>query len=57
MIALDNVSYHYGKRGADVLSGISARIAPGVHLLLGENGAGKTTLLHLIAGLLTPCTG
>lgn len=57
MITLDNVSYRYSKRLPEVIDGVTTRMAPGIHLLLGENGAGKTTLLHLLAGLLTPVTG
>lgn len=37
---------------ADVLSGVSLRIAPGkVTCLLGANGSGKTTLIRAILGL------
>lgn len=50
MITLNNLNYSYDKSRL-ALSGISAEISHGIHLLLGENGAGKTTLLHLIAGL------
>lgn len=56
-IKLDNVSCSYRKGSPDALSGITATIGPGLHLLLGENGAGKTTLLHLIAGLRFPASG
>lgn len=56
MITLDKIRYSYPK-GVEALSGVSARIGSGIHLLLGENGAGKTTLLHLIAGLLIPQDG
>lgn len=52
MIQLQNLTYTYGTFKA--LDSVSANIAPGIHLLLGENGAGKTTLLHCIAGLRTP---
>lgn len=51
MITLENLSYSY-RKDRMAISGITARIGTGIHLLLGENGAGKTTLLHLIAGLL-----
>lgn len=53
MITLTDLSYSY-KGKFQALYNISARIEPGIHLLLGENGAGKTTLLHVIAGLLIP---
>lgn len=56
-ITLDNLTYSYPSAHTDALSGVSARIGSGMHLLLGENGAGKTTLLHLIAGLRYPTSG
>lgn len=56
MISLDNVSYRY-PGGTEALSGVSATLGCGIHLLLGENGAGKSTLLHIMAGLLTPTQG
>lgn len=49
MIQLQNANYRYSSTQA--LDGVTATIAPGIYLLLGENGAGKTTLLSLIAGL------
>lgn len=56
MIVLNDVTYTFGgKRKA--LDGISAKIGPGIHLMMGANGAGKTTLLHVIAGLRRPKTG
>lgn len=54
-IELENMSLRYGKTTA--LNNLSATIAPGIHLLLGENGAGKTSLLHVIAGLRFPSEG
>lgn len=57
MLKFDHVSYRYGKRHPMAVEDVTARISPGVHLLLGENGAGKTTLMHIAAGLLTPCAG
>ncbi|MDE6651231.1 MAG: ABC transporter ATP-binding protein [Paramuribaculum sp.] len=56
MIKLDNISYRY-RAGLEALSGVSAQIPEGIHLLLGENGAGKTTLLHVISGLLFSNSG
>ena len=56
MITFNDLSYHYPK-GPEALSGVTATIPPGLHLLMGENGAGKTTLLHIIAGLLYPTAG
>lgn len=57
MIELKQIDFSYNKKVLPALSGVTATIRPGVHLLAGENGAGKTTLLHLIAGLLRPCSG
>lgn len=56
-IEFKNLTFRYGKKSPDALSGFTATVAPGIHLLLGENGAGKTTLLHLIDGLLFPTSG
>lgn len=53
MITLDNLTYRYNE-SREALSDVTTRIAPGIHLLLGENGAGKTTLLHVLGGLLIP---
>lgn len=57
MIKLDNLTFSYSKKGIPALTGVSAEIKPGIHLLAGENGAGKTTLLHLIAGVARPTSG
>ncbi|MCM1356778.1 MAG: ABC transporter ATP-binding protein [Staphylococcus sp.] len=56
MIEYKNLTYGY-RRGIIALNDVTAKVAPGIHLLLGENGAGKTTLLRLTAGLLTPTSG
>jgi iron complex transport system ATP-binding protein len=46
------------RRGAEVLSGLSAAFAPGqATCVLGPNGCGKTTLLKLMLGLLSPPPG
>lgn len=57
MITLNNVSYIYPKSAFPAIDGITADLAEGIYLLVGENGAGKTTLLHIMAGLLTPQFG
>lgn len=57
MIELKDLEFSYRRNGAPALSGVTATIPPGVHLLAGENGAGKTTLLHIIAGLSAPTSG
>lgn len=51
MIRFEDLTYSY-RNGKEALRNITADIAPGIHLLLGENGAGKTTLLHIVDGLL-----
>ncbi|WP_116085608.1 cell division ATP-binding protein FtsE [Tropicimonas sp. IMCC34011] len=56
MIEFDDVAYSYG--GEALLSGVSARIAPGTfHFLTGPSGAGKTTLLKLAYLQLRPTAG
>lgn len=57
MIELRNITFSYTRKGSPALSGVTATIQPGVHLLAGENGAGKTTLLHIVAGLSHPTVG
>lgn len=57
MINLENVSYRYHRSQRHALNNVTASIAPGIHLLLGDNGAGKTTLLHIMAGLRFPTAG
>lgn len=57
MLTLNDLSYSYRKGKKDAVASVTATIAPGIHLLLGENGAGKTTLLRLLAGVITPTTG
>lgn len=57
MIELKDLEFSYRRNGTPALSGLTATIPPGIHLLAGENGAGKTTLLHIIAGLSAPTRG
>lgn len=57
IIGLRDLDFKYPKAPRAAISGLTATISPGMHLLLGENGAGKTTLLHLIAGLIFPSAG
>ena len=47
----------FGWPEAPLFDGLSARLAPGVVLVLGGDGRGKTTLLRLIAGELRPQAG
>ena len=55
-LEIDNVHTAYDK--ADVLQGVSLRVAPGrITCLLGSNGSGKTTLIRSILGLTPPRGG
>jgi ABC-2 type transport system ATP-binding protein len=57
-VKLEEVEKRFQRSPRAALSGISARISPGVITgLVGPDGAGKTTLLRLIAGLLAPTNG
>lgn len=56
MIELTNVSYNYG--GADLLSDVSLKLAPGsFHFLTGPSGSGKTTFLKLCYAELMATSG
>ncbi len=56
MIAFQNVAYGYG--GADLLSEVSLRLAPGsFHFLTGPSGSGKSTFLKLCYAELLPTSG
>lgn len=58
MIAIENLTFSYRRKGNPVFSDLSLRIAEGgIYGLIGKNGTGKSTLLYLIAGLLTPKKG
>lgn len=49
-VELRAVGFRYAHDGADVLTGINLRIAPGsMTALIGASGSGKSTLLRLIA--------
>lgn len=57
-IVLNNISYHYAKEIADVLSGVSLRIERGQSIaLVGPSGSGKSTLVAILMGLLEPSAG
>lgn len=51
------MTYSYGKKLPAAITGVTAVIPEGIHLLAGENGAGKTTMLHLLAGVSRPQAG
>jgi cell division transport system ATP-binding protein len=56
VIAFQNVAYGYG--GAELLSDVSLRLAPGsFHFLTGPSGSGKSTFLKLCYAELLPTTG
>lgn len=56
VLACDNLGYRV--RGAQLLQGVSLRVARGEHLgIVGPNGSGKSTLLRLLAGVLRPDSG
>jgi len=56
VIVFENVAYGYG--GADLLSEVSLRLAPGsFHFLTGPSGAGKSTFLKLAYAELAPTSG
>jgi cell division transport system ATP-binding protein len=56
VIAFQNVAYGYG--GAELLSEVSLRLAPGsFHFLTGPSGSGKSTFLKLCYGELLPSSG
>ena len=46
MLSFSNVSFTYGRRGKEVLSGLSLDFEEnGIYGILGKNGTGKSTLL------------
>ena len=58
MLSFSNVSFTYGRRGKEVLSGLSLDFEEnGIYGILGKNGTGKSTMLYLAAGLLRPKGG
>ena len=58
MITIDNSSYKYAGKGAEVFHDFSLGLKENrIYGLLGENGTGKSTLLYLISGLLFPKKG
>jgi energy-coupling factor transport system ATP-binding protein len=57
-LALDGVSYRYGRGGALALDAVDLHVAAGERVaLVGQNGSGKTTLVRHLNGLLRPTSG
>jgi ABC-type bacteriocin/lantibiotic exporter with double-glycine peptidase domain len=57
-IALDDVSFRYGRNAPLVVREVALEVAPGSFVaLVGGSGAGKTTLAGLLAGLYRPTAG
>ncbi|MFN7134278.1 MAG: ATP-binding cassette domain-containing protein, partial [Myxococcales bacterium] len=56
-VRAEDVGFTY-PNGAEVLSGLSLRVAPGEKVaIVGRNGGGKSTLAALVAGLRDPGAG
>ncbi len=58
MLKVEDLHFHYGNHGNDVLSGASLELNQGeVGIILGKNGSGKTTLFKNILGIEKPQSG
>ena len=57
-IAFENVSFHYGEDGPDVLENVSFTVPAGKSFgILGGTGSGKSSLLLLLCRLYAPAEG
>jgi ATP-binding cassette subfamily C protein LapB len=57
-VEFKNVSFAYPDQGADALSDVSFKIAPGERVaIIGRVGSGKTTVEKLVLGLYPPSQG
>ena len=57
-VALNHVSFQYGKDGPPVLRDLSLSIRAGEYVgIVGPSGCGKSTLLKLLMGFETPTSG
>ena len=57
-VAFEQVSFRYGSKDRDVLSGVSFEVRPGeIVAFVGESGVGKSTAISLISGYNFPTEG
>ncbi|WP_341520788.1 type I secretion system permease/ATPase [Pseudomonas sp. G.S.17] len=57
-IRFSQVSFRYGKQGAEALSGINFKVRPGERIgIIGRSGSGKSTLARLMMGFYEPDEG
>lgn len=56
-VAIEALVFRHPGAEAALFDGFSARLVPGLNLVLGGDGAGKTTLLRLLAGACRPQAG
>ncbi|MGS0742861.1 peptidase domain-containing ABC transporter [Glaciimonas sp. GG7] len=53
-----NLHFRYSASEANILDGVSFKIAPGESVaIVGPSGGGKTTLINVLLGVLTPTEG
>lgn len=58
ILKLENVSYHYESKSANVLKDINYEFDSGkIYAIVGKSGAGKTTLLSILSSLAKPTSG
>lgn len=57
-LTLENISFKYDQRGADILNHVHLKINPGEKVvIIGRSGGGKSTLLKVMMGLLERSSG
>ncbi len=58
MLKIENLHFHYARKGDPVLNGTSLELEQGqIGIILGKNGSGKTTLFKNILGIEKPQSG